>query len=334
MTSRLRAAVVGVGYFGRFHAKHYAAHPDADLVCVVDADIARARAVADEFGCDAIADVEALKDRVDLVSVAAPTSLHFQIVDHLLDLGLNVLVEKPITPDTVSADRLVAKAEARGLVLQVGHIERHSAVYKALRQDAVAPWLIEVRRHGPWRKRATDVDVVLDLMIHDLDLVLGLVDAPIAWVDAAAHSVFSDSEDMADARIAFANGTIANVSASRAAGATERRMIVHGGETVLVADFVESTLTRQILNRSAALNGGDALTSVTQPIEREDSLANEITEFLACVRTGGAPTVDGARGRDALDLARRVLDSARDKPNTHLFGAKAPRPEGAARVAE
>ncbi len=333
MTSRLRAAVVGVGYFGRFHAKHYAAHPNADLVAVVDADPARGQAVAAEYGVTPLTRIADLAGRVDLVSVATPTSLHFDAVSELLDLGIHVLVEKPITPDLASADALVDKADRHGLILQVGHIERHSAAFKALRAETDRPWLIEVRRHAPWRKRATDVNVVLDLMIHDLDLVLGLVPSPIAWVDAVAASVFSEGEDSVDARIAFDGGTIANVSASRVAAATERRMIVHDADVTLVCDFAESTLTRQGHDRVAALNGGDALTSTTRAIDREDSLANEISEFLDCVATGRRPTVDGARGRDALDLACRVLDSARAKTRP-MPGLSRPAENGVARVAE
>ncbi|HSM18821.1 MAG TPA: Gfo/Idh/MocA family oxidoreductase, partial [Hyphomicrobiales bacterium] len=217
MTEGLRAGVVGLGYFGKFHAKHYAAHPDAALTALVDVDEARARAAAEQFGGEVLSDYRDLVGRVDVVSVAAPTSLHFEIAHALLSAGIHVLVEKPMTDTVERAQALIDCAAERGLVLQVGHIERHSAVYRALAAKVARPVYFECARISPFRPRATDVGVVLDLMIHDIDIVLGLAASDIVSLQAVGAPVINPTEDVANARIEFASGAVANITASRVA---------------------------------------------------------------------------------------------------------------------
>lgn len=311
MRSRPRTAVVGLGYFGRFHAKHHAANPDCALVAVCDVEPALADAVAAEFGCAAETDHRALIGAVDGVSVTVPTSLHFEVARDFIEAGIHVLIEKPITDDVASADRLVALAEDRGVVLQVGHIERFSAAFKALSEKVTRPLFIESRRISPWKPRATDVDVVLDLMIHDIDLVLGLVGAPVDGVQAVGAPVLNDSEDIANARLTFADGTVADITASRIASGTERQIRLFQPDSYMVCDFVDHRLTRLTRNGRGATDGVDAIAAETWDIPREDSLANEIAEFVDCIRSGRKPTVDGRVGREALSVATRITESIR-----------------------
>lgn len=312
MHHRPRTAVVGLGYFGRFHARHHAANPDCDLVAVCDVDRARAEAVAAEFGGAAETDHRALIGRVDGVSITVPTSLHFQVARDFIEAGVHVLIEKPITDDIASADRLVAMAEDRGVVLQVGHIERFSAAFKALSGKVTRPLFIESRRISPWKPRATDVDVVLDLMIHDIDLVLGLVGAPVESVQALGAPVLNASEDIANARLTFDNGAVADITASRIASKTERQIRLFQPDSYMVCDFVAHSLTRLTRNGDPATDGADAIVAESWDIPREDSLANEIAEFVDCIRHGRRPTVDGRVGREALGVATRITESIRN----------------------
>lgn len=313
MGTTVRTAVVGLGYFGRFHAKHYAANDRCDLVAVCDTNGDRADAVSGEFGGAPVTDHRQLVGLVDAVSIATPTSLHFAIARDLVEAGIHVLVEKPVTHDVASAERLIALAERHGVVLQVGHVERFSAAYRALAGRVSRPDFIEARRVAPWKPRANDVDVVLDLMIHDIDLVLGLVGAPVASVEALGSAVRSTSEDIANARITFADGTVADITASRVAEKTERRMRVFEAESCLVCDFVDSRLTRFARDGLAVAQGAEAIAMESWDILREDSLGNEIAEFLDCIIAGRPPTVDGRVGRDALALAAAITESIRSR---------------------
>lgn len=211
MADQVRVAVIGVGYFGRFHAKHYAAAPRAHLVAVADVDEARARAVATEVGCDSAGDFRCLFGRVDAVSLAVPTPQHYEIAKACLEAGIDVLVEKPLSDTVASADALADLAEARGRILQVGHIERYSGGFRALAELVTRPLYIESYRVSPWRERGSEVDVILDLMIHDIDIVMGLVAAPVTKVEAVGAPVLSGTSDLANARIVFESGCVANI---------------------------------------------------------------------------------------------------------------------------
>ena len=311
MSGGLRAGVVGLGYFGKFHAKHYAAHPDVELTALVDIDQGRARALAGEYGGEALGDYRDLVGRVDVVSVAVPTSLHFEVAHALLSAGLHVLVEKPITDTVQRAEALIERAKARGLVLQVGHIERFSAVYRQLASKVTRPLYFESSRISPFKPRATDVDVVLDLMIHDIDIILGLAASEVVSVHAVGAPILNPSEDIANARIEFASSAVANVTASRVSDRTERRMRIFQPDSFLVCDFGLSRIDRFTRNGDPATQGLAAISRESWDIPKEDSLFNEISEFLDCVRGGRVPTVDGRVGREALRVASMIIDNLR-----------------------
>ncbi len=206
MSDQIRVAVVGTGYFGRFHANHYSRNPRAKLVAVVDANEERARAVAAEFGAEPVFDYRSVIGRVDAASVAVPTTLHYEVARPLIEAGINVLIEKPITETVESATALTKLAEERNVVLQVGQIERFSSSYRALSTLIADPLYFESYRIAPWKERGIEVDVILDLMIHDIDMIMGLVPSRVATVDAVGTPVLGRSIDLANARITFEFG--------------------------------------------------------------------------------------------------------------------------------
>ena len=312
MPSPIPVAVIGAGYFGRFHAKHYAANPNCRLVAVVDQDLARARAVAEEFGAEeALTDHQALNGRIAAASVAVSTPAHFAIAGDMLGNGVHVLVEKPITDDVTSAEALVKQAKDANCVLQVGHIERFSAAYKALIKEITRPLYIESHRISMWTGRAGEVDVVFDLMIHDIDIIMGLVNDPVESVHAVGAPILNPTEDMANARIIFKNGCVANVTASRISGKTERVMRIFQPDSYLVCDFTRSRLAQFIKRGDPATEGLAAIEHRATDLPKEDSLGNEIAEFLDCVSSGRTPTVDGHAGKEALRVANMINDSLR-----------------------
>ena len=317
MSRPIRVAVIGVGYFGRFHARHYAAHPGAELVAVVNTDAPLAEAVAAEFGGVPLTDYRDVLGKVDAVSVAVPTSIHFPVVRDCLDAGLHVLVEKPITPDLESADQLCRIADVNDLILQVGHIERHSATFAALKQTVSNPTLIEAHRLSTWTPRANDVDVVLDLMIHDIDMVLDLVRSPITFVDAVGLSVVTPIDDVVNARLGFANGVKANLTASRIAPQAERRMVVYEPDCVTLCDFAKNEVheTRPVASSD---NGVASVESSRRHVEPADSLGNQIAEFIAAVAGHALPKVDGRAGRAALHAAHLIIEATRTRRETQL----------------
>jgi predicted dehydrogenase len=247
MTGKVRAAVIGVGHFGRFHAQKLANLDGAELVAVADTDPTRAAAVAAEFGVEAITDLAALNGRVDAVSVVVPTREHFSVAARFLEQGVHVLVEKPIAADEASARSLITLAARHDAVLQVGHLARFSGVTEALVRTVNRPLYIETVRVAPFKPRGTDVSVILDLMIHDLDLVLALTDAALTSVDAVGTKVLSESEDMANARLKFAGGCIANITASR-----DRTPPVVSGEDGLRALLAAQRVTDSLRQNAAA----------------------------------------------------------------------------------
>jgi predicted dehydrogenase len=312
MTARLRTAVVGVGYFGRFHARHYKECRGADLVAVADSDRQKAEAVAREFGVQAFSDHRDLAGRVDAVSIAVPTSRHYEVARDLLEAGIHVLVEKPITADVAEAAALNRLAQQKRLVLGVGHIERYSAPFLALADNISRPLFIESYRISQWKPRATDVDVVLDLMIHDVDIILGLVKSPVARIDAAGAPVLNSTEDIASARIAFEDGCVANVTASRISGKTQRTMRIFQPDSYVVCDFAERRISRFVRKGDPLVLGPEAITADVWEVPHHDSLAKEIAEFVSCVRSGRTPTVDGRAGEEALRITTMINEALRD----------------------
>lgn len=309
---RIRTAVIGCGYFGSLHAQRYHRDARCELVAVVDVDADRLRTLAKELSVKAVSDHRWLIGRVDAVSVVVPAPLHYAISRDFLDAGIHVLVEKPITDNLDTAAELIALAQKRGLVLQVGHVENFSSSFRALEKLVKRPLYIESNRLAPWKPRATEVDVVLDLMIHDIGMILGLVRSKVASVHAVGAPVLSHAEDIANARLIFENGCVANVVASRISMKTERKMRIFQPDSYVTCDFVGSVLFRVDRAGDPEREGLAALRPQQHKIPKEDSLENEIAEFLDCVATGRRARVDGEWGREALRVALMISESLRD----------------------
>ena len=309
--NRLRAAVIGVGYMGRFHARKLAASGAAELVGVADASLARATEVAAELKCVPEADFRSFLGRIDAACVAVPTELHHEVVGACLEAGVHVLVEKPLARSVAEADALLALARKRRLVLQVGHLERLNPAFRALAEAPGRPLFIDIERLAPFKPRGTDVDVVLDLMIHDLDLVLALARAPVAEVSACGFRVLTEAIDIANARLEFADGCVASVSASRVSQSPVRKLRVFRHDQYVSADLQGHRL--RYVRRS---DGGIAETE--QGFERTDALAAQTENFLAAVRGEAAPAVSGDEGRRALALALQVSALVAERLARHV----------------
>jgi len=305
--SALRAAVVGVGYLGRFHAEKYAAHPGAALVAVVDVDAERARAVAAELGTEAVTDHRALVGRVDCASVVVPTQHHHLVARDLLEAGIDVLVEKPLA-STVEEGKALLELAVRGArVLQVGHLERFNPALLALEGLVTQPRFIECHRLAPFSERGTDVDVILDLMIHDLDVILSMVPSALRAVEAVGVPVLTPSVDIANARLRFANGCIANVTASRVSLKRERKLRIFQADAYLAVDYGERRV--RICRREPSADGQTSLVLEEREVPEADPLEAEIDAFLRAVRDRQPPPVTGWDGLRALEVADVIRES-------------------------
>ena len=308
MAQRLRVGVVGAGHFGRFHALKAASGARTQLVGVADLDGARAAAVGRETGAPAL-DLAALLAQCDAVIVAAPAEAHFALAAEALGAGRHVLIEKPIAATLDQADHLARLARERSRVLQVGHLLRYSAEHRAISARIARPLYLEATRVAPYKARGTDVSVILDLMIHDLDLVLALVDSDIESVDAVGAAVSTPHEDVANARVRFANGCVATITASRIALKTERRMRLFSEEGYLSADFVARKLVMIGRERGLPLPGTGGYRREESVWRDEDALAAEHAAFAASCLDGAPVAVDAAAGRRALAAALAVAES-------------------------
>ncbi len=306
--TKVRTAVIGVGYLGRFHAQKYAALGESELVAVVDPDAATRERVAAETGCRAVADYNRILDEVDAVSVATPTPLHYPIARACLEHGVHVLVEKPITETPEQARELVRLAAERGRVLQVGHLERFNSAILALEGTLRTPRFVESHRLAQFKPRGTDVNVVLDLMIHDIDLIQSLVGAPIESIDAVGTSVFSAGLDIANARIRYSNGCVANTTASRVSMKVERKLRLFQDDAYISIDLQQKVLTivRKAHESAAAAPG--QVTIEERSYEQGDALRLEIQAFLGAIREGRPPVVTGEDGLRALEAAIRITE--------------------------
>jgi predicted dehydrogenase len=299
ISAKVRVAVLGVGYMGKFHAEKFAALRDAELVGVADADAKRAAEIAAALGCASTADYRALLGKVDAVCVAVPTDKHHAVVRDCLEAGVHVLVEKPLARTLAEADELIALARARGKVLQVGHLQRFNPAFQALAADDARPLFIDIERLAPFKARGTDVDVILDLMIHDLDLALALARAPLEQVSASGFRVLTGAIDIANARLEFADGAIASLSASRVSQSAVRKMRVFRQDGYVSANLQEQKL-RYVRRTQSSIE------ETEKTFERADELQAQAAAFLRAVRGGAAPQADGEQGRDALALALTV----------------------------
>ncbi len=305
---KIRTAVIGVGYLGRFHAQKYVALPGSELVAVVDASKEAREKVAAETGCQPAADFRELFGRIDAVSIATPTPLHFGIARECLERGIHVLVEKPITTTLDEARELITIAARTGCVLQVGHLERFNAAILALEGTLHTPRFIESHRLAPFKERGTDVNVVLDLMIHDIDLIQSMVGAPIVSIDAVGASVFSDGLDIANARIRYANGCVANTTASRVSMKMERKLRLFQDDAYVSIDLQQKILTvvRKPPAGSEMPRGQVVIEERTY--EQGDALRFEIEAFLQSILEGKPPVVTGEDGLRALETATRITE--------------------------
>ncbi len=306
--NKIRTAVIGVGYLGRFHAQKYAALPASQLVGVVDAQERSRNAVAAELGVPAFADHRELLGKVEAVSVVTHTPSHFAIAADFLRAGAHVLVEKPMTETVEQARELIALAAQHGRVLQVGHLERFNAAVVAAEPYLKAPRFLECQRLAPFKERGTDVNVVLDLMIHDIDLIQSIVKSDLVSVDAVGTPVFSGQIDIANARLRFANGCVANATASRVSLKTERKLRVFQDDAYLSMDLQQKILTVIRKKPPEAEPGPLPVLIEEQNLDQGDALKAEIESFLQCVQDGRAPVVSGEDGLRALETALRVTE--------------------------
>jgi len=311
----MRTAVVGAGYLGRFHAQKYAGLPGSQLVGIADPSATARSSVAAEVGATPYADYRELLGRVDAVSIVTPTPLHYEVAKAFLESGASVLVEKPMTATVAEGESLIELARRAGRVLQVGHLERFNAAVQAVQPTLTVPRFIESARLAPFKYRGTDVDVVLDLMIHDIDLILSIVRSPVVSVDAIGSSVFSKEIDIANARLRFANGCVANATASRVSLKTERRLRLFQDDAYISMDLQQKVLT--VIRKGSGV-GADGMPQVAieeNSYEQGDALKAEIIAFLEAAASGSAPPVSGEDGllalRTAVSITEQVASSRR-----------------------
>ncbi len=340
MSKPLNVAVIGVGHMGRHHARIYASLPDCRLAAVIDKDIERARKTVVEFGGVAAQAFSDVTERIDAVSVAVPTVYHAEVAIPLLERGIAVLVEKPLAPDSATARQLVDAARRTGAVLQVGHSERFNPVVQAMLRMEVAPRFVETQRVSPFTFRSADIGVVFDMMIHDLDIVLHLVGHRECTIDAVGVGVLGAHEDVASARLRFGDHAVANLTASRLALKTERRVRVFCPTAYLSMDYHKKSgiaiklsdnldLIRMAkernfddLSQMASLDFGSMVKIEPLVVDDVEPLRAELTSFLQAVRTGESAGVSAEEGLAAVALAERITTQIRDQGWNQDFARK------------
>lgn len=324
--TRLRMAVIGVGHLGKEHARILAGLPDVELVGVADVNESQAQAVAQKLGTRAFGDYLPLLSQIDAASIVVPTPLHEKVAADFLRRGIPILVEKPLASHRAGADFLVDLADRHQTLLQVGHIERFNPAFEEASRRGLAPWFLRAERLGPFSGRSADTGVILDLMIHDLDLVLALVGRPVETIEAHGIRVFGAHEDIAMARLGFAGGCSATLIASRAHPTAQRTMQVWAAEGLFLLDFAQRRFTAVEPSREVCEHGldpnrldGERRSRLREELferylptksidgQGQDQLTAELSHFIHCVRTGTQPRVNGAQGRDAIVLAERIL---------------------------
>ena len=303
---RVRVGVIGVGHLGQHHARLLASLPGVTLAGVADIKPGRADEIASKYGAPAFLDAGELLDRVDAVSVAVPTVAHLEVAMPFLERGIATLVEKPLAASLEEADRLIARAEARGALLAAGHTERFNPAVAAALPLVSRPRFVEVHRLGAFPERSLDIDVIFDLMIHDLDLLIAAVGADVESVEAVGVNVLTPRTDIANARLRFADGCIANVTASRISRERVRKARFFQRESYVSIDFAAQEVE---VYRLAPREGRPAIEGGRLDIVTEEPLKRELEDFVDAVRTRRAPTVTGAAGREALALATRVAEA-------------------------
>ena len=309
--TQLRTAVIGAGHMGRFHASKFAAAEGARLVAVADANAERAAEIAQPLGCEGVSDYRQLFGRIDAACIAVPTLLHYEVARACIEAGIHVLVEKPLASTLEEADALLELARDRGVVLQVGHLQRFNPAFRALAAHSGRPLFIDIERLAPFKARGIDVDVVLDLMIHDLDMVLALAKSPVENISASGFRVLTDGIDIANARVEFEDGCVANISASRVSQAPVRKFRVFWPDRYASADLQGQRL-RTVQRGEAGVKETD------EEFPRQDELEAQTRAFLDAVRGGkDEQRMPGSQGREALALALTVVEQVRERLARH-----------------
>ncbi len=309
MTRKLKVGVIGVGYLGKFHAKIYSGLHNVELIGIIDADQQNAANIASQYGGDVYADAEQLLDKVDAVNIVVPTSLHREVAEPFLKAGVHTLVEKPLASSVADSEALVALAKANNVVLQVGHLERFNAGMRCLADNVSNPRYIDAQRLGQFTVRATDVDVITDLMIHDIDIVLSLVPSVLKSVLATGTRVLTDYIDIANARLEFENGAVASITASRVARERMRKLRVFEPDCYWGLDFEKQSVQNV---KAGAINkdtGYPDIVTKDMSVESVMPLDEEIIHFVDCVMNQKQPLVSGEIGLQALAVADQVRAS-------------------------
>ena len=303
---KIKVAVVGVGSLGQHHARVYSEMNNVTLVGVVDTDGKRAEEIASTFNCSAYTDLDALYGKIDAASVVVPTSAHHAVSKTLLQHGIHLLLEKPITGTLKEADDLIATSKETGAVLQVGHIEQFNSGVLMLKKHLTNPRFIECHRVSPFAGRGTDVHVILDLMIHDIDIILSLVPAEVSEIRASGTSVLTQMIDIANVRLAFTNGCVANITASRISLEKLRKIRIFQPDAYFSLDYAHQKM--MVCRRIFQENGSPKITSEHLTTDKEEPLKEELASFITSIQTGDLPKVSGEDGRRALDVALQIVD--------------------------
>ncbi len=315
----LKVGVIGVGYLGKFHAQKYGALKGVTLVGVADVDRLQGQKVAEECGCRSFTDYKELLPVVDAVSIVVPTSHHHQVAGECLDMGIDVLLEKPMTVTVEEADELIAKAKENNLVLQIGHLERFNPALQAMEPFLTTPVFIESSRIATYNNRGVDVDVVLDLMIHDIDIILNIIKSPIKAIHTVGAPVATSNTDIANARLIFESGATANVTVSRISRTNIRKMRVFQPGSYINVDFGNKKVMTIKLLKELMESGMPKQVVELRTFEGGDALLAEITAFVQHVRERSRPACSGAEGRRALDVAHQVINQIKEHQKLDLF---------------
>lgn len=305
-TSKINVGVVGVGYLGQFHAEKYARMEGVELVGVVDQDRSQADAVAKKLGIPAFYRIEDLLGRVDAVSIVTPTPSHYKVSKAFLAHNTHLFIEKPISKSLEEADALIAAAEDAGKIIQVGHIERFNPAFRALPVESIEPCFIEAHRISVFKERALDVSVIIDLMIHDLDLILSLVKQPVLKMMVHGAKVITPHIDIANARLVFEGGCVANITASRIALQSIRKICIFDEQGYYNVDFASRELTTARRDPSVTTGPIPGMMVSQNTVDQTDALEAELKSFIDAIRTGSSPLVSGTDGRKALALAHAI----------------------------
>ncbi|MCB2155691.1 Gfo/Idh/MocA family oxidoreductase [bacterium] len=315
MSEKIRVGVIGVGHLGQHHARIYAESPNAELLYVCDTHGHQGRTIARKFGAKATKKYSDMIGKVDAVSIATPTVSHFDIAHELLESGVHCLVEKPICTTVVEAAKLSILAGQKNLILQVGHIEHFNVAVQRFKEVLTQPLFIECHRLGPFNPRVKDIGVVLDLMIHDIDIILRIVNSPVEHIEATGVAILTNKEDIANARIRFQNGCIANITCSRVTPKPMRKLRVFQDNAYISLDYAKQTMEiHRRFERKGSLKPNEPryyIETEKKRVKRKEPLKLELEHFLDCIRQGRTPQTTGEQAMEALDIVIKITEMIR-----------------------